>query len=218
MGSGSGSIISGHVDWSDTFGPGAGSDVGRGNQKTQHLKLATGRGNRTVRLNVKTFDDANAVSGSIIGFQSKPRIGIDSTGTVVGCEISSQVADDIEVANMIGGHVDCYVRGTTGDISGDVRGLQVELVTDDAGTRTISGNVSHVRLRSAFSGTITGSFSAFRVEKPEAQTGSNDYDFLFQLTGVSAAWAPTGTPSTQAGFIKVEVNGTTKYIQLYTNP
>lgn len=204
-----------HFDWRDTFGPG----VGRAEERfyNEHLKLASGQGNRTIRLNVKTFTDALATSGNLIGAQIKPRLGVASTGTVTGSETSAQVSSTFAVANMIGAHVDCYLRGTTGDISGDVRGLQVELVTDDAGARTITGNVSSVRLRSAFSGTISGAFSAFRVEKPESQTGSNDYDFLFQLTGTSAAWGATGTPSTQAGFIAVEVAGSTKYIQLYTN-
>jgi len=205
-----------HFDWRDTFGPG----VGRAEQRfyNEHLKFASGQGNRTIRLNVKTFTDTLATTGTLIGFQCKPRLGVASTGTVTGSETSSQVSNGIAVANMIGAHVDCYVRGTTGNISGDVRGLQVELVTDDAGARTISGNVSSVRLRSAFSATaITGKFSAFRVEKPETQTNSKDYDFLFQLTGTSAAWGATGTPSTQAGFIAVEVAGTTKYIQLFTS-
>lgn len=207
-----------HLDWRDTFGPGGSKaeDKHRG----EHLKLASGQGNRTVRINVKTFSDTNATSGSIIGAQIKPRAGVESTGSVIGSETSSQVADAIAIANVIGAHVDAYVRGTTGNISGDVRGLQVELVTDDAGARTISGNVSGIRLRTAFSATaITGNFSAIRIEKNEVQTNSQSYDAVLELTSTLAGiWnnAPGTEPTTADGYIKVLVNGAARYIQLYS--
>lgn len=208
-----GSVISGHLDWSDTFGPAAGSDVGRANQASQHLKLATGGAGKTIRLNSKTStDDAN----DVIGFQTKPRMGVASTHTVTGFEASPGVNDGYAVANVKGAHIDAYLKGTTGNISGDVRGIELELVTDDGGTRTIGGNVSFMRLRAAFSGTITGKFAAFRVEKPETQTNSNDLDCLFQLTGASAAWPSSGSCSNAAGAILVEVDGGTVYIPLFT--
>ena len=212
-------IISRHVDWSDTFGPLSGSSRGGNRYGAEHLKLATGRAARTIRLNSRTLTDATlGTDGTNIGFQSKPGQGVATSNNVIGCEISPRVNNGIALTgsgSIIGAHIDAYLRGTTGNIAGDVRGLQVELVTDDAGTRTIAGNVSHVRLRSAFSGTITGKFSAFRVEKPETQTNSKDYDFLFQLTGAGAAWPAAGTVGSQAGALAIQVNGATKYIGLY---
>jgi hypothetical protein len=162
-------------------------------------------------------------SGNNIGFQSKPAQAGPSTGTITGGEVSPRVDSGIAVANVKGLHVDAYLKGTAaGAISGDVRGIEVEMVTDDAGVRAIAGNVSLLRLRTAFSAAITGVFSALRIEKNEAQTGSADYTAVLDLTGTYGAggvWdsADTNTAGTKAGAIKVRVNGVDRWIRLYTS-
>lgn len=171
-----------------------------------------------VRINSRNYTQ---VSGSSIGFQSKPAQTVTSTGSVIGGEISPRVNDDIDIANVIGLHVDSFLKGTTAKtISGDVRGMQIEMVTDDAGTNTVSGNVSGLRFRTAFSATtITGDMEAIRIEFPEAQTNSQTYDQVLTLTGtVPLVWnnAPGTEPSTADGYIKVKVNGAVRYIQLYS--
>ena len=123
--------------------------------------------------------------------------------------------------SIIGLFVDAELKGTAaGTIGGDVRSLNLELVTDDAGTRTISGNVDFIRLRSAFSATtITGKFVAMRIEKPETQTNSKNFDAVFELTGDNSAgkiWAATGTPANAAGYFKMRINGTDVWVQTYT--
>ena len=174
--------------------------------------------NRAIRLNSRPFQNA---SGSAIGFQSKPNQVVASTGSVIGGEISPRIATGIACANIIGLHVDAQLKGTAaGAISGDVRGLQVEMVTDDAGVRAIAGNVSLIRLRTAFSAAITGIFSAIRIEKNEAQTGSASYDAVIELTGTFGAggiWdsADANVGGSKAGAIKVRVNGADRWIRLY---
>ena len=114
-----------------------------------------------------------------------------------------------------------HQKGTAvGTVSGDVRGLQIELVSDDAGTRTITGEVNAIRIRAAFSATaITGKFSAIRVEIPETQTNSKTYDYLLDLTGTGTAWSDTDTASgdTEAGFIRVRINGNARRIVTYSD-
>lgn len=197
------------------FGPG----INRNRDADFNLDLQTFRGDKPIRLNSRT---ASGTTGDHIGFQCKPAQGASTAKNVIGCEISPRVNSGVALSSsgsLIGAHIDAFLRGTAaGTIAGDVRGLNLELVTDDGGTRTISGNVSGIRMRSAFSATtITGKFCAFRIEKPEAQTNSKDYDYLFDLTGTSAAWNSAGTPSTQAGFILCRVNGVDKRIQLFTD-
>lgn len=186
-----------------------------------HLLIETDGDSKTIRLNSRNYAQT---SGSSIGFQAKPAQNVASTGTVTGGEISPRINSGIACANIIGLHVDAYLRGTAaGTVSGDVRGLQVELVTDDAGTRTISGNVSALRIRSAFSATtITGKFVPIRIEVPEAQTNSKTYDAAFEFTGkATGAWNDDpGTElnnpgGTVKGYIKVLVNGNARYIALY---
>lgn len=181
--------------------------------------------NKTVRLN--SITDSTTTSGDLIGFQSKPRTGVAGTQSVYGCQISAQISDAIALTgsgSIIGGHVDVFVRGTSaGTIAGDVRGLQIELTTDDAGTRNITGYVTGLRIRKAFSaGTVTGKQSAIRIEKPEVQTGSENYDGAFEFTGAgSDMWSDDPTTElnnpggTVKGYIKVIVNNAARYIALY---
>ena len=180
---------------------------------------------KPVRIN--SFTDSTTASGDLIGFQSKPRTGIAGTQTVYGCQISAQISNGIALTgsgSIVGGHIDVYVRGTSaGTIAGDVRGLQIELMTDDAGTRDITGYVTALRIRKVFSaGTVTGKQSAIRVEKPEAQTNSENYDGLFDLTSKgSDMWSDDPTTElnlpggTVKGYIKVIVNDNARYIALY---
>lgn len=184
-----------------------------------NLALNTTTDTTSVRLNSRNYTQA---TGSSIGFQSKPAQTVTSTGSVIGGEISPRVNSAVAIANVIGLHVDSYLKGTAaGTVSGDVRGMQIELVTDDAGTRTISGDVTGLRMRSAFSATgITGNFTAFKIEKPEAQTNSQTYDAVFNFTStIPLVWHsdPNTEPSTAAGYIKVIVNGVNRWIQLYSS-
>lgn len=174
----------------------------------------------TIRLNSQT--DSTSVSGDLIGFQSKPRTGIAGSQTVYGSQISAQISNGIATTgSIIGGIFDTYLRGTAaGTIGGRVSALDLELVTDDAGTRDITGYVTGLRIRKAFSaGTVTGVQSAIRVEFPEVQTGSESYDALFELTGnvgtgATVAWHSTQTSATASGVIGVMVNGAKRYITL----
>lgn len=202
---------------------GAGSILPGG--AAQHLLLntsasSTDNAGKTVRINSITN---TGTANSFIGFQSKPRQGASTANNVIGGEISAQISDAIALTgsgSIIGLHMDTYVRGTTGNIAGDVRGAQIELVTDDAGARTISGDVVGLRMRAAFSATaITGDMVPFRIEKAESQTNSQQWDYLFELTGDNAlVWKDDYTTevTTIAGAIKVKVNGADRWIALYS--
>lgn len=176
---------------------------------------------KTVRLNSITN---TGTANDFIGFQSKPGQGTSTAKNVIGGEVSPRLNDAIALTgtgSIIGLHVDAYLKGTSaGTVAGDVRGLQIEAVTDDAGTRTVSGNVSMLRFRSAFSATtITGKFVPIRIEKPETQTNSKNFDAVLELTSTLAGvWndAPGTEPSTADGYIKVLVNGNARYLQLYS--
>ena len=187
----------------------------------QNLLINTVSDDKTVRLNSRSFTQ---VSGSSIGFQSKPAQSVTSTGSVIGGEISPRVNDDIDIANVIGLHVDAYLKGTAAKtISGDVRGMQIELVTDDAATNTISGNVSALRIRAAFSAsTLTGVMAPIRIEKAEAQTNSQNWDCVLELPS-SAPGVWNADPTTELnlpggtvkGYFKVLVGGAARYVALY---
>jgi len=179
----------------------------------------TDNAGRTVRINSITN---TGTANSFIGFQSKPAQGASTAQNVIGFEVSPRVNDTFALTgsgSIIGAHVDTFLRGTTGNIAGDVRGQQIELVTDDAGTRTVAGDVVGLRFRTAFSGTVTGSIVPFKVEKSEVQTNSKSWTALLNLTSTqSGVWndAPGTEPTTADGYIKVIVNGNVRYLQLYS--
>lgn len=187
----------------------------------QNFAFATQNLSKTITLNSQT--DSVTTSGDLIGFQSKPRAGVGGSQTVYGCQISAQISDAIATTgSIVGGHADVYLRGTSaGTIGGDVRGFQIELTTDDAGTRDITGNVSALRLRMAFSaGTISGTVTAIRIEKPEVQTGSEAYSSVFELTDTLAGvWSDTTTATgdTEAGYFAVRINGNLRYVQCFSD-
>ena len=52
-----------------------------------NFELRTQNLSKTIRLNSQT--DSTTASGDLIGFQSKPRIGVTGTQTVYGCQISA---------------------------------------------------------------------------------------------------------------------------------
>jgi hypothetical protein len=189
-----------------------------------NLQLNTGPTNtdqagETVRINSITN---TGTANSWIGFQSKPAQGASTAQNVIGGEISPRVNDTFALTgtgSIIGLHTDAFLRGTTGNIAGDVRGTQVELVTDDAATRTISGNVMGTRYRMAFSGTVTGSIVPLRVEFAEVQTNSKAWTAVMEFTGDQAGvWNdnPGTEPTTADGYLKIIVNGNARYLQLYS--
>lgn len=193
---------------------------------SDHLKLevrdnAGDYGGKTLRIN---FNNNNGTANSLIGFQVKPPQNASTAQNVIGGEISPRLNSGVALTSsgtIIGLHVDTYLKGTAaGTIGGDVRGMQIELITDDAGTRNITGDVTGLRIRMAFSaGTVTGKKQAIKIEVPETQTNSENYDAVLTLTSNNGLiWKDDyGTePTTAAGAIKVLVNGNARWIQLYS--
>lgn len=171
-----------------------------------------------IRLNSRDFTNT---SGGITAVQVKPSQTVTSTGNLVGMEISPRLQDGVTSLSITGLHVDVDLKGTTAvTTSENVRGIEVELVTSNSGTRTISGYVTGIRFRSVFSATaITGNFTAMRFEFPEAQTNSQTYDAWLEFTGtIPLVWndTPATEPTTGDGYLRVIVNGSTRWIQLFS--
>jgi hypothetical protein len=185
--------------------------------ETFNLDLKTTTDSKPVTINSRNY----ATSGNNIAFQSKPAQTVNGAD-IKGGEIIPRVNSGFTLSGTIMGlHVGAYLKGTAaGTVTGDVRSLNLELVTDDAGTRTVTGNVNFIRMRSAFSATtISGKFCPIRIEKAETQTGSKQYDALLELPSTNGlVWSDDWTTevTTIAGAIKVLVNGSVRYIALYS--
>jgi len=171
---------------------------------------------KTIRLNsITNIGTAN----SFIGFQSKPAVGASTANDVIGGEISPRVNDTFALTgsgSIIGLHVDAYLKGTTGNIAGDVRGMQIEMVDDGGSSRTVAGNVSHLRMRSNISYAVTGVYSALRVENEE---GTKAMDCFAQFTTSSGCLVEaSGTVGgTQDKALKLYIGSTVYYVPLHTS-
>lgn len=172
----------------------------------------TNQNGKTIRLNSVTN---TGTANSTIGFQSKITQGASQTSDVIGCEIGPRLNNGVALTGtgtVIGTQVDVYLRGTTGDVAGSVRGMQIELVTDAGSTRTIAGEMVGIRFRNNTSCTVTGDMSVLRIEDDES---TNVWDFFAKIDANMSIASATGTATTQAGWIKVKVGSSTKYIPLY---
>ena len=199
----------------------SGAFTGRGTSTEgsfDHFKINSPADNKVIQLNSRNYV---GTTGDNIGVQIKPAVTVAKTADgLKGLEVSPRVNSGIAMAGasgtVIGIHADVYLKGTAaGTIAGDVRALNLELVTDDAGVRALTGNANAIRIRAAFSVSITGKMVPIRIEKAEAQTGSIQWDAVLELPStVAGVWSDTETSATGAGFIKVLVNGNARYITL----
>src|SRR3990167_4415882 len=189
---------------------------------SQHLALDTTSDDKNVRINSRNFP---ATTGDAIACQIKPACSVTKTADgLKGLEVSPRVNSGIAMAGasgtVIGIHSDVYLKGTAaGTIAGDVRALNLELVTDDAGTRTVSGEVNAIRIRAAFSATITGAFCPIRIEKAETQTGSAQWEYVLDLTGNNdLIWDSdySTEPADENGGFKVRINGADRWVKTYS--
>ncbi len=186
------------------------------NDNSGHMLIEASVSGKTVRLNNLT---KSATDNDYIGFQSKPGQSASTAKNIIGCEISPRLNDAVALTTsgtIIGAHVDCYLKGTTGDIAGDVRCLQSELTDDTGSSRTVSGYMTHLRIRSNMSCTVTGKYSAIRVENEE---GTKAMDGLVQFTtGSGCLVEGSGTVGgTQNRALKVLIDSTTYYIPMHTS-
>lgn len=180
-----------------------------------HLLLESPAAGKTVRINVLT---KSGTADDYIGMQVKPGQSVSTAKNIIGGEISPRLNSGVALTgsgSIIGLHVDTYLKGTSGNVAGDVRGMQIELVDDGSAGRTISGNAVGLRFRSNLSCTaITGSHAVLSVENGE---GSQKWDALAVIEAETDVFdKTTAVNATQNGYIVVVVDGATRYIPLYT--
>ena len=182
-----------------------------------HLVLNTLSDNRQVRINNRSYTQT---SGDSLGFQSKPSQTVNSSGSVQGGQISPRLQSGITLTgSIIGLHVDFDLKGTAaGTIGGDVRVLELEMIADVGGGRTIDGDATAIRVRSFMpaSGGVTGTKSVMKIETVEP--GGVLYDGILDLKStVADLYNDTDSAGGGSldGFIKVIVNDNARYIRLY---
>lgn len=185
---------------------------------TNHAGLSTLADAGTLRFNSRNYTQT---SGDSIGFQSKPAQTVSSSGSVFGAQISPRLNSAVALTgsgSIIGLHVDTYLKGTAGDVAGEVRGLQVELVDDNSAGRTVTGDIVGIRFRSNLSCANTGDQVALKVENGEGALKWDAFAKLEEETGKFAKHTAAGVAlPADVGYIRVKVGDTFYKMALYND-
>lgn len=178
-----------------------------------HLYLMTDKADKTVRLNNKTF---TSTSGDITGARVAPRQGASTTGSVRGIECipgGSASGSAFNMANLQGIISECY-GNTSGNISGVVTAFEGKVDMPSGYAGTVTGPVTILRCFNDMHGTVTNGVFVIGVD---THGGNKAWDGLALLPDDDAIADDdeSGTSGTRAGWIKVKVGSSTRYIRLY---
>jgi hypothetical protein len=162
-------------------------------------------------LQIMSFDDDGTdTSGDSNGPQTRMNQSVTTTGDVMGLMASPRYASSTDGGSLTAIKAEPILKGTN-SLSGDFR--CIELLMDDSGTNTITGDAVAIRVYSQLNVNPTADFAVMEVEA-QGDTGTWDY-FLKLPHDTSMAWS-TLTTATMSGNIKVKVGAATRYIALYT--
>lgn len=183
-----------------------------GGISTGNVTLNTSVDSTQVRINSRSYTQA---SGDSMAFQAKPSQTVTTTGTVKGGDISPRLQAAVGAGNLIGLHVDTDMKGSTGGNVTAIYGLEVEVVSDASSGRTISGNVSAIKVRSNLDATVSGIVAVLEV--PAGEVAGGQWDALANIAAVAGVFdsADTNTAGTKRGYLKFRVNGTDRFVRLY---
>jgi len=187
--------------------------------KGEHISWNTEDNDKTIRLNSRNYD---GTSGDIIGFQSKPRANASGTQTVYGAQLSPGANDGIGLATIVGLQTDVYLKGSSGNLSGDVRAFQGQVTDQNLGGRTVSGVVSILDAWHQLHSGHTLSGGVFVINARAAGGGAGWTGFLRAAASgagglVVSADGMTANPEgdTEAGYLQVRVGSTDYQIPIY---
>ena len=141
-----------------------------------------------------------------------------ASAEAVGLEVSPRFQSAIAGTNLIGIKSDPVLKGTTGDISGQVVGVQVNIDFGTSGSRIITGDVAAFEAFLAVPSagmTYSALVSVMRVRTVNIKGWDSFINFDDANTGATTATDKTG--NTKSNTIKVHIGSSLLHIQLYDN-
>jgi hypothetical protein len=166
---------------------------------------------RNVRINSQTY----TTDASIIGLLVKPRAGVELTNRIAGIEVSPGINDSFAGTSVSGIISNPLLKGTTGDLSGEMRAFEGKVESDTGSTRTVTGPVSVFQANQAMHGTVTNGVYVMDVNAGGGNVAWSGFALLpddDQVASKDASWTDDGAG---VGWIKVKVDDTVGYIKLY---
>jgi hypothetical protein len=176
------------------------------------LLINTTSDNKTVKVNSRNYAQT---SGTGTAIQTKPQQTVTTTGSINGAEFSPRVATGINAATIVGVLSTPLFKGTGSTISGNFEGFQAALTDSQTSGNTVSGDIVAFRgYLNMASQTVTGNVLAIKIDDAGSTQG---WTAFARLPSGGQMANTTGTTATQAGYIKVIIGSTTKYIPLYNS-
>ena len=183
--------------------------------KGQHIAWNTEDDDKNVRLNSRSY---TATSGESTAVQSKPRASVGGTIAIIAFEAGPGFNDGIGGSHLVGFKSDCYLKGSSGTLTGEVRAFQGQVTDENVAGRTFGGDVVvglwawHQLAAHTFNGHVV-------ALKTQNAGGGKGWDAWAKFEGDQGGiWHkdPTTEPTNAAGYIKVLFGTTARYIQLYS--
>lgn len=182
-------------------------------EKDNHVLINSVKDGKNVRINSRNVTQA---SGDHSGVQIKPN-QTAATASITGLEVSPRFASAIDGTNLVGIKCDPVLKGTTGDVAGQVVGVQVNIdFGTSASSRTVTGDVAAFEafLAVPSSGmTYSALVSVLRVRTVNIRGWDSMINFDDANTGATTATDKTG--NTKSNTIKVHIGTSLVHIQLY---
>jgi len=175
-----------------------------------HLALETVEDTKRIRLNCRDYE---ATSGDIFAFDVRPRANASGTQTIHGMFLGPGYNDGVAGANLIGLIADCYLKGTSGNLSGDIRAVQGQVTDENSAGRTIDGVTSMFDAWQQLAAhTFTGGVWVITVRASGGATPWSGFA-TFPDDGAIASDGEDKSGGT-VGWIKVKIGSKTGYIQV----
>jgi len=168
-----------------------------------------------------------ALGGDISGGYFGARVEVAFTGDVRGLRARASVLSDVALTGYLYGiHTEIELGGTSSTISGRTSGHTIEIYSEAGCVHT--GDVHGLFVNNYMDGTVTV-YQMLRLESGGSAVPSsiiavyvNDAEYAFHFTphtpaslGWSLADDKTGGGGGGTGWLRVDMQGTVKYIQLY---
>ena len=178
-----------------------------------HFEIKSVADNKNVRINSR---DYTLTSGGASAVQVKPNMSVGGTSEITGIESSPRFASGISGNSLTAIKADPVLKGGSTDLSGSVKGVEVNVDFGTDHTGTISGDVSaYSFFYDSGSGlTRTGNAVMFLLRAPNIGQLSHLLEVESGNSTIANS-AETGTSGTKRGWILIEVNGTDRYIRTY---
>ncbi len=172
-----------------------------------HFQIQNKKENKNIRIGSQSLLTS---TGDHSAIQSKPNRSVDGTASVTAMELSPRFAAGIGGANLIALKCDPLLKAGSGNLSGKVAGIEINIDFGVSGTRTIAGDVSAFEtfLAVPSSYTYSGHVAVFRIR--DVNIKGWDALFNFDSASVGCIVVSGGTYSTADGYAIVKV-GDTEY-------